>query len=68
MGKGETEIIELDGIDLAGSGRYEDYYGYRDEDAMFIDCVANNKGHDTVRAAQDVASAELAEKLLAARI
>jgi len=38
VGKQETEYI--DGIKLAGGDKYYQYYGYKQEDAEFIDCIA----------------------------
>ena len=67
MGAGDTEVIELDGMALAGSERYEDYYGYRDGDAAFIRAVLNG-GPDLPRMNEDVATMELMERLLQSRI
>jgi hypothetical protein len=68
-GAGEQEIIDFDGCALAGSDKYEVYYGYYDEDRLFIQTVLNNPaGADPARAAGDCASMELVERLLAARV
>jgi predicted dehydrogenase len=67
-GAGEQEIIEFDGRALAGSDKYEVYYGYFHEDWLFAQTVLNNPaGTDSGRAAGDCASMELVEALLAAR-
>lgn len=63
MGKGEVEVITLDGKVIAGSDRYEDYYGYRDEDMLFMNAVADGMGYDEARTMEDLASAELVERL-----
>ena len=39
-GVGEQGIEYIDGIKLAGGDKYYQYYGYKQEDAEFIDCVA----------------------------
>jgi predicted dehydrogenase len=67
-GTGEQEIIEFDGCALAGSDKYEVYYGYYHEDTLFIQTVLNKPaGTDPSRSAEDCASMELVEQLLAAR-
>jgi predicted dehydrogenase len=67
-GADRQEILDFDGIKLAGSGNYEVYYGYREEDALFIQTVlANPRGSDPARAAEDYSSMELVEQLLKAR-
>ena len=38
---GEREIEHLDGIELAGESEYYQYYGYKTEDADFINAIAN---------------------------
>jgi predicted dehydrogenase len=68
-GAGEQEIIEFDGRALAGSDKYEVYYGYFQEDRLFVQTVLNNPAcTDPGRAAEDCASMELVEQLLAARV
>jgi predicted dehydrogenase len=68
-GAGEQEILEFDGLALAGSEKYEVYYGYYAEDRCFVETVlANPAGTDPARAEEDCASMELAEQLLAARL
>jgi predicted dehydrogenase len=63
-GAGKQEIIEFDGLRLAGSDKYEIYYGYGEEDRLFIKTVLDNPdGTDPVRTAEDYASMELAEQL-----
>jgi predicted dehydrogenase len=67
-GAGEQEIIEFDGPALAGSDKYEVYYGYSLEDQLFARTVLSNPaGTDKKRAAGDCASMELVEALLTAR-
>jgi predicted dehydrogenase len=67
MGAGETEVLRLDGKALAGSDRYEDYYGYRDEDKCFLAAV--RKGiYDDARTSEDLATSLLTEQLLAAKL
>jgi predicted dehydrogenase len=67
-GSGEQEIIDFDGCALAGSDKYEVYYGYYQEDTLFIQTVLNNPGGtDPGRSAEDCASMELVEQLLSAR-
>jgi predicted dehydrogenase len=68
MGTGEQEIIEFDGLKIAGSDKYEIYYGYGEEDRLFIRTALDTGGTDTVRTAEDYASMELVEQLLAARV
>jgi predicted dehydrogenase len=68
-GADQREIIEFDGLAIAGSERYEIYYGYREEDRLFIQKVLENpQGTDSARLAEDRASMELAEELLKRRI
>jgi predicted dehydrogenase len=68
-GAGEQEIIEFDGLALAGSREYEVYYGYHAEDRHFVETVlANPAGTDPLRAEEDCASMELVEQLLASRV
>jgi predicted dehydrogenase len=68
-GADRQDVFEFDGLALAGSDRYEVYYGYRDEERLFIQTALDNPGGtDPVRAAEDCASMELVEQLLAARI
>jgi predicted dehydrogenase len=68
LGSGH-EIIEFDGISLAGSDRFEIFYGYEAEDRCFVQTLLDNPPDaDTARTAQDCASMELAEQLLEARI
>ena len=38
-GVGEQEIEYLNGIELAGGDKYYQYYGYKQEDAEFIECI-----------------------------
>ena len=42
-GVGEQRIEYLDGAECAGGDRYYQYYGYKQEDAEFIECVATGK-------------------------
>ncbi|MDR0669788.1 MAG: Gfo/Idh/MocA family oxidoreductase [Treponema sp.] len=68
-GAGEQEILEFDGLALAGSDKYEVYYGYHAENRHFVETVlANPAGTDPARTEEDCASMELVEQLLAARI
>jgi predicted dehydrogenase len=67
MGQGKTEVIRLDGIALAGSGRYEDYYGYRDEQRLFFEAVRKG-GYDAARTEEDLATARLIEQLMEAKL
>jgi hypothetical protein len=65
----KPDITEFDGPALAGSGRFEDYYGFRDENRNFLDRILSqgDKG-DPERSAEDCATMELCETILAARI
>lgn len=38
-GSAQWEIVELDGLELAGSDAFYRYYGYYDEDRHFLECV-----------------------------
>jgi predicted dehydrogenase len=68
-GADRQEILDFDGIKLAGSEKYEVYYGYREEDELFIRTVlANPGGTDSARTAEDYSSMELADQLLRARV
>ncbi|MDR2375680.1 MAG: Gfo/Idh/MocA family oxidoreductase [Treponema sp.] len=68
-GAGEQEVLEFDGLALAGSDKYEVYYGYDAEDRRFVETVlANPAGTDPARAEEDCASMELVEQLLASRV
>jgi predicted dehydrogenase len=68
-GADRQELLEFDGLKIAGSDKYEIYYGYGAEDRLFIETVLNNpEGTDPVRAAEDCASMELVEQLLEARL
>jgi predicted dehydrogenase len=68
LGSGQ-EVIEFDGISLAGSDRFEIFYGYEAEDRCFVQTVLENPPDaDMARTALDCASMELAEQLLEARI
>jgi hypothetical protein len=68
LGAGQ-KITEFDGLALAGSDRFEIYYGYQAEDRHFIQTVLENPADaDGARTARDCASMELAEHLLEARI
>jgi predicted dehydrogenase len=68
-GAGKQEVIDFDGPTLAGSDRYEVYYGYSLEDQLFAHTVLSNpSGTDRARAVEDCASMELVEALLAARV
>jgi predicted dehydrogenase len=46
-GSAEWEIIELDGMELAGSDAFYRYYGYYDEDCHFFDCVRTRTRPET---------------------
>ena len=62
-------VQEFDAVEIAGSSRYEHYYGYRDEDADFVGKVLENpEGTDTARADEDYSTMKLAEAILRARI
>ncbi|MDR2245367.1 MAG: hypothetical protein LBE17_01630 [Treponema sp.] len=63
------DITEFDGQALAGSDKFEDYYGFRGEGRHFLDRIMNqgDKG-DPERTAEDCATMELCEAILAARI
>ncbi|MDD4796596.1 MAG: Gfo/Idh/MocA family oxidoreductase [Eubacteriales bacterium] len=68
-GGGEPAILEFDGVALAGSDRYEVYYGYAAEDALFVGAALDNpEGTDAARLAQDCATMAAVETLLRARI
>jgi hypothetical protein len=64
-----VDITEFDGQALAGSDKFEDYYGFRGEGRHFLDRIMNqgDKG-DPERTAEDCATMELCEAILAARI
>jgi predicted dehydrogenase len=65
---GNKKVREFDGIQIAGSDRYENYYGYRDEDILFINKVLENSLEvDIDRMNEDYDSMELVEILLNAR-
>ncbi|MDR3314672.1 MAG: Gfo/Idh/MocA family oxidoreductase [Oscillospiraceae bacterium] len=68
MGAGETEVLRLDGKAIAGSDRYEDYYGYREEDALFITAVRAGGKYDAAHTQADLATACLVEELLDSQI
>ena len=62
------KIHEYDGLAIAGSDRYENYYGYRDEDILFINKVLENPTEtDIVRLNEDYSSMKLGEIILNAR-
>lgn len=64
----QRHVIDLDGITIAGSERYEDYYGYRDEDISFISKVLENPDNtDIERVNEDYSSMKLVETLLQAK-
>jgi predicted dehydrogenase len=68
-GADKQETIEFDGLRLAGSDKYEIYYGYGEEDRLFIRTALDNPGGtDPSRTAEDYASMELVEQLLNARV
>lgn len=68
-GKDEQKITAFDGIEIAGSDKYEVYYGYQEEDRIFLRTILETpQGTDPARLEEDFASMELAEKLLASRI
>jgi predicted dehydrogenase len=68
-GAGNKKILEFDGRKIAGSERYEDYYGYRDEDILFINKVLEDPAEtDISRLNEDYDSVLLAEMLLDGRI
>lgn len=68
-GVSEPEVLEFDGTTLAGSDRYEVYYGYTAEDRLFIQTVLENPlDMDIARAAEDCATMEAIERLLDARV
>jgi predicted dehydrogenase len=65
----EADIIEFDGPALAGSDKFEDYYGFRGESREFLDRLMNHPDKsDPERSAEDCATMELCETILAARI
>ncbi|MCL2774544.1 MAG: Gfo/Idh/MocA family oxidoreductase [Oscillospiraceae bacterium] len=67
-GGGNKQIQEFDGIKIAGSDRYENYYGYRDEDIAFVNKVLENPAEtDIARVNEDYYSMKLAETLLNSR-
>jgi len=60
---------EYDGIKIAGSNKYRDYCGYRDEDIHFINKVLENPTEtDIARLNEDYSSMRLAEILLEGRV
>ena len=66
-GAGSTEIVEFDGIELAGSDEFRKYYGYYQEDEDFVRCVQQNKIPEcTIDDA--VASFRLVDMILDSRI
>jgi predicted dehydrogenase len=70
-GSGSTkpDITEFDGLALAGSDRFEDYYGFKGENRNFLDRIINQRDKgDPERTAEDCATMELCETILAARI
>jgi predicted dehydrogenase len=68
-GAADHVIIEYNGIKIAGSDKYEDYYGYRDEDQAFIRAMLKTPVKpDLARSAEDLSSMELSEKLLEVRV
>jgi len=46
-GAANEGIIELDGLDIAGSPDFHRYYGYFSEDREFIDCVRSREQPET---------------------
>ena len=63
------KIHEYDGMAIAGSDRYENYYGYRDENILFINKVLENPTEtDIARLNEDYSSMKLGEIILNARI
>ena len=38
-GVGSQEIEYIDGVKLAGGDKYYQYYGYKQEDAEFVECI-----------------------------
>lgn len=61
------QITQLDGRKLAGDHRYERYYGYYDEDLLFVRSVLEAPEGDPARTAEDIRTMELLELMLAAR-
>ena len=60
VGKQETEYI--DGVKLAGGDKYYQYYGYKQEDAEFVDCI--NTGGQPLCGIEDAAKTMEAVELL----
>jgi predicted dehydrogenase len=63
---GDHDMLDFDGIKLAGSDTYEVYYGYYDEDKRFVQAALAGRA-TTDDAAEAYASMALAEQLLQAR-
>jgi predicted dehydrogenase len=68
MGADKAEhIVELDGKEIAGSDRYEDYYGYKAQTEFFLDAVRRG-GADPARLAEDFGAMRLIESLKNAKL
>jgi hypothetical protein len=46
-GASETGVIEIDGMELAGSTDFWKYYGFYQEDRHFLDCVRSRTEPET---------------------
>lgn len=68
-GIGNQKVIGFDGIEIAGSDRFEKYYGYHDEDLLFIQDVRKYP-YDTnpERSKEDLESMEALSILLNSKI
>ena len=68
-GIGSQKILDFNGIEIAGSDRYEKYYGYYDEDLLFIEDIRKHP-FDTnpERSAEDLETMEALAVLLDSRI
>jgi predicted dehydrogenase len=63
-GAAQEGILELDGMELAGSDQFYKYYGFYQEDRHFVDCVRSGAEPET-SIADAVKSMRLAEMFLA---
>ena len=62
-GAAQEGILELDGMELAGSNEFYKYYGFYQEDRHFLDCVRTRSEPET-SIADAVKSMRLAEMFI----
>ena len=43
VGLGEQNFEEIDIVEAAGNNEYYNYYGYYDEDRLFVEAILNGK-------------------------